>query len=200
VQFFDTSQYNWRRPTELPNRSWHCGYCGDKVSSTRGLPIGIHQDGSGQIVGGVWICTNCHAPTFFSPSNGKFPESSFGNSVKHVPDELYSLYQEAQRCTSQNCHTAAVLLCRKILMNIAVELGAVPGKSFVSYINHLSNENYIPPNARHWVDHIRQKGNEANHEVHAMTVNDSKELVLFTEMLLKLVFEFPKLVPMPNET
>ncbi|OOH99210.1 hypothetical protein BIW15_23025 [Vibrio sp. SALL6] len=191
---------NWRRPTDLPNMSWRCGYCGDKVSSTKGLPIGEHGDGSGQVIGGIWICSNCHAPTFFSPNHGKFPESSFGNAVSHVPEELYSLYKEARRCTSQNCYTAAVLLCRKILMNIAVELGAEAGKSFVTYINHLSVENYIPPNARHWVDHIRQKGNEANHEVHAMTVDDAKELVLFTEMLLKLVFEFPKLVPSPTET
>jgi len=32
---------------------------------------------------------------------------------------LNSLYEEARRCTSQNCFTAAVLLCRKMLMNIA---------------------------------------------------------------------------------
>jgi hypothetical protein len=85
-------------------------------------------------------------------------------------------------------------------MNVAVELGAAEGKTFVKYIDHLATQGYIPPNARHWVDHIRRKGNEANHEVQLMVATDAEELVRFTEMLLKLVFEFPKLVPQASET
>jgi hypothetical protein len=40
---------------------------------------------------------------------------------------LNQLYEEARRCTGQGCFTAAVLLCRKMLMNIAVEQGAAEG-------------------------------------------------------------------------
>lgn len=47
----------------------------------------------------------------------------------------------------------------------------------------------------------REKGNEATHEIVAMTKDDAVELVTFTEMLLKLVYEFPSRVPQsPPET
>ncbi|NVJ67564.1 MAG: DUF4145 domain-containing protein [Gammaproteobacteria bacterium] len=198
MKFFDKDIMNWNRPQDLENHSWRCGYCSDQVSSTKGIKLGMRQDGSGSMVGGIYICTNCGGPTFISPDDGVYPGVSFGNHVSHVPSNLNKLYEEARRASSQNCFTAAVLLCRKILMNIAVELGAPEGKSFISYVNYLAEKNYIPPNGRHWVDHIRQKGNEANHEVHLMSQNDAEELVRFTEMLLKLVFEFPNLVPIPD--
>ncbi len=46
-----------------------------------------------------------------------------------------------------------------------------------------------------WVDHIRERGNEANHEITIMSADDAQSLIQFTEMLLKLVFEFPKKMP-----
>jgi hypothetical protein len=45
------------------------------------------------------------------------------------------------------------------------------------------------------VDHIRTKGNEATHEIVLMTKADAEELIAFTEMLLKFVYEFPAKVP-----
>jgi len=48
-------------------------------------------------------------------------------------------------------------------MSIAVAQGAKEGQSFLSYVEYLANAGYVPPNGRHWVDHIRTKGNEANH-------------------------------------
>jgi len=41
------------------------------------------------------------------------------------------------------------------------------------------------------VDHIRTKGNEANHEIRLMGRQDAEELVTFVEMLLKFIYEFP---------
>ena len=45
----------------------------------------------------------------------------------------------------------------------------------------------------HWVDHIRKKGNEANHEITLMTDKDAKDLIVFLEMLLKFIYELPNL-------
>jgi len=47
------------------------------------------------------------------------------------------------------------------------------------------------------VDHIRQKGNEANHEIKVMTAQDARDLVSFLEMLLKFVYEFPAKIRPP---
>jgi hypothetical protein len=80
-------------------------------------------------------------------------------------------------------------------MNIAVAQGATEGLKFIEYVNHLADKGYIPPNGRGWVDHIRKKGNEATHEIALMTQADAEELLAFTEMLLKFVYEFPSRVP-----
>jgi hypothetical protein len=114
-----------------------------------------------------------------------------------VPEALNALYEEARRCTSQNCFTAAVLVCRKMLMNIAVQEGAAEGLKFIEYVTHLSDHGYVPPNGKHWVDHIRKKGNEATHEIALMSENDARELLGFVEMLLRFIYELPKMVPQP---
>ena len=80
-------------------------------------------------------------------------------------------------------------------MSIAVAQGAPANKSFVSYVEYLAEKGYVPPNGRGWVDHIRKKGNEANHEIKLMAQPDAEELVSFTEMLLKFIYEFPSRVP-----
>jgi hypothetical protein len=90
-----------------------------------------------------------------------------------------------------NSFTSAVLTCRKLLMHIAVAKGAAPGKSFMEYVEYLDQKNYIPPDGKGWVDYIRKKGNEANHEIKIMSVADASDLITFLEMLLKFVYEFP---------
>jgi hypothetical protein len=112
-----------------------------------------------------------------------------------VPEALSTLYEEARRCTAQNCFTAAVLVCRKMLMNIAVEQGAAEGLKFIEYVVYLSDKGYVPPNGKYWVDHIRKKGNEATHEIALMEEADAQELLSFLEMLLRFIYEFPNMVP-----
>jgi hypothetical protein len=92
-------------------------------------------------------------------------------------------------------YTAAVLACRKILMHIAVEKQAQENQSFVVYVEYLAGKHYVPPGGEGWVDHIRKKGNEANHEIKLMSKADAEELITFVEMLLKLIYEFPARVP-----
>lgn len=53
----------------------------------------------------------------------------------------------------------------------------------------------MPPNGLAWIDHIRKKGNEANHDIKIMAKQDAEELIVFAEMLLKFMFEFPSRVP-----
>jgi hypothetical protein len=192
--FFDPKQRNWFGRQGVENRSFICGFCGDKISSSSGYKLGDHQDGSGTARGGVYICTNCQGPNFFAPDGQRFPSPPFGQSVSKVPTALDTLYEEARRCTTLSCYTASVLLCRKMLMNIAVEQGANEGLKFIEYVDYLSNKGFIPPNGKHWVDHIRKKGNEATHEIALMAEQDARELLVFTEMLLKFIYEFPSMV------
>jgi hypothetical protein len=108
-----------------------------------------------------------------------------------LPSDVEALYQEARSCMKVNSYTSAVITCRKLLMHIAVEKGADKGKSFLEYVDYLSQKGYVPPDGKGWVDHIRTKGNEANHEIKIMSPPDAGDLISFAEMLLKFVYEFP---------
>lgn len=193
--FFPEGAFNWSKLHDLPNASFICGFCATKVSSVKGYKLGQHGDGSGTQIGAVYICPNCGGPEFFAPDGNHYPSPPLGNSVQHVPAELNALYEEARRCSSQNCYTAAVLCCRKMLMNIAVQQSAAEGLKFIEYVNFLADNGFIPPNGKHWVDHIRKKGNEATHEIALMTEQDARELISFIEMLLRFVYEFPSMIP-----
>lgn len=196
--FFSLQQATWRNQQALPSRQFRCGFCSRDVGSATGFAIYQLADGSGSLLGGVYICPTCQAPTFFPPfSDEQIPGPRFGGGVANVPEDVNTLFEEARRCTTHRCFTAAVLLCRKILMHVAVAQRAQENQSFVAYVGYLADEGYVPPNGRGWVDHIRRKGNEANHEVRVMTTADAEELVRFTEMLLRFVYEFPSLVPEP---
>lgn len=194
-RFFEEGHSNWSKLQDLPNRSFVCGFCNTRVSSVKGYKLGLHGDGSGSQVGASYICPNCGGPVFFTPKGERFPSPALGNSVQHVPPDLEALYEEARRSSVQNCYTAAVLLCRKMLMNIAVQQGAQEGMKFIEYVNFLADKGFVPPNGKHWVDHIRKKGNEATHEIAIMKEQDAKELISFVEMLLRFIFEFPSMVP-----
>jgi hypothetical protein len=193
--FFSEGLANWVALQNLPNTTFTCGFCSIKVSSVKGFKLGHHFDGSGPQIGAVYICPNCGGPVFFDSQRRQYPSPAVGNSVRHVPETLNALYEEARRCTAQSCYTAAVLLCRKMLMHVAVEKSAKEGSSFQEYVNFLSDKGYVPPDGKHWVDHIRKKGNEATHEIVLMNATDAQELLVFVEMLLRFVYEFPNMIP-----
>jgi hypothetical protein len=189
----------WPNMQEVVPKSYRCGYCGDKVSSNRGIAYlrtgaGGARHGTG--VPAILICPSCQGPSFAYPNTGElFPGEPVGAEVRHVPTAVGSLYDEARGCITGNYHTAAILLCRKILMHIAVEKGAKEGLRFIEYIDHLANSGYVPPNGKPWVDHIRQKGNEANHELVIMAREDATLLLTFVEALLRFIYEFPSSIP-----
>ena len=128
------------------------------------------------------------------------PGVAFGAEAAHLPSDVGRLYKEARNCISVSAFTASVLATRKFLMNIAVTHGAPAKASFQTYVNYLATSGYVPPNAKGRVDHIRDKGNEATHEIPPASEVDAKDLLTFMEMILKLVFEFPNRIPRPGAT
>ncbi len=178
----------WNNQEALTSRQFRCGHCSSLVGSNYGF---LHHTGTRFL----YICPHCDQPTYFDQNNKPLPGVPFGNPVAHLPKDIESLYKEARQCASASAYTASVLLCRKLLMNIAVSLGAKAGEPFVFYVQFLASNGYVPPNGKGWVDHIRKKGNEATHEIVLMQQPDSEDLIGFTEMLLKFIYEFPARVP-----
>ena len=149
----------------------------------------------------IVICPYCDRPSFFNHSAEiKVPGDLPGNSVDFVPEEIEKLYNEARKAVSVQAFTAAVLSCRKILMHIAVNLGAEEQQSFFNYVQFIADQGFVPPNGREWVDHIRKRGNEANHEIVIMDKENALDLITFIEMLLVFNYEFPNRIPESTES
>lgn len=183
---------SWNGAGTLQSIEYTCGYCDNDIASNKGY--------SSADTRGIRICHFCGNPSFFDGRGGKVPGSFMGNPVKNIDDEdLATLYKEARQCGTANAYTAAVLACRKILMHIAVDKGDDTGKSFLQYVEYLSDNNYIPRDAKGWVDYIRQKGNEANHEIVLMEKDDAERLISCIEMLLKVIYDFPARIPTAEE-
>lgn len=201
---------DWGGVEEIAPCDWTCGYCGLNVAGNLGYwrcdgrshsdnpdharhkfrPCHIDQ-GFPRIV----ICPKCIKPTFFDLGGSQMPGVPFGAEVDHLPPDVASLYREARNCVTVSAFTASALATRKLLMNVAVSQGGDKNESFKYYVNFLASKGYVPPNASGWVDHIREKGNDATHEIPAIAASDAKDLLTFMEMILKLVFEFPNRVP-----
>jgi Domain of unknown function (DUF4145) len=119
------------------------------------------------------------------------PGVAYGKPVQHLPADLDEIYTEARNCMSVNAFVPAVLTARTILMHVAVEQGAEAGLPFGAYVQHLVAGGFVPPNATKWVNHIRQKGNEAAHKIDLMTRDDAEKVLRFVEMILLFIYEYP---------
>ena len=172
-----------------------CGHCERQVASEKGW-MATSTDGLGVIGGIIRICPLCQLPTYLHLDSGlQIPGNLPGNAIEHLPDDIRHLYNEARRCFSVSAYTATVMSCRKMLMNIAVTKGAEEKLTFAQYVKYLADKGYVPPDNKKWVEHIREKGNEANHEINSMSKEDAEDLINFLEMLLKLIYEFSGKMP-----
>lgn len=183
----------WPNAVQLPSHSFTCGHCDKMVGGSSGFVA--HATADRDLFRRIYICPFCRQPTYFDEEDRQVPGAAFGNRVDHLPVEVAALYQEARNCLSVASCTAAVLACRTLLMHVAVHLGAPEGQSFVAYVNFLVDDGFVPRNAHGWVDHIRRRGNDANHRIELMARSDAETLLTFTEMILKMVFEFPARIP-----
>ena len=191
MKFFENPTL-WQKPDTLKARLYCCGFCSAHVSAEKGMQSYHSNTGAHNFF--IYLCPYCNGPTFMTDQGDQHPPPVFGNPVSNVPNDLKKLYDEARRCTGQHCYTSSVLACRKILMNISVSQGAKEGLKFIEYVNYLSEKNFIPPNGKHWVDYIRKKGNEATHVIALMEAKDARDLLIFIEMLLKFIYEFPSMI------
>lgn len=190
-------KFEWLNVGQIAPIEFKCGYCGHQVASIKGWQGRSFK--RVEIEGNICICPNCSEPTYFDKiSNQQIPGTLFGEDVFSLPENVEKTYHEARLSSAIGAYTASVLICRKLLMNIAVEKGAQEGLKFIQYIEYLSDKGYVPPDGKGWVDHIRNKGNDATHEIKIMDAEDAHDLISFIGMLLKLVYEFPNKIPKPK--
>lgn len=169
--------------------------------------------GSSKVDASLYICPDCARPTYwdkvdrilaigqlkeggaggktvFQTDGEQTPGSLPGTNVEELPDgEVKELYGEARRCLSVSAYTGAILIFRTLLMQLAVADGAKPNQKFVVYVEHLRDK--WAPRSAPWIDKIRKEGNDATHEVALKGEKDALLLLQFSEMLLRLIYEYP---------
>lgn len=108
------------------------------------------------------------------------------------------MYDEARDAAGAGAYTAAVMVCRKMLMNIAVREGAKEGLYFAQYIEHLESEGFFSPKAKKFVSYVRELGNEANHAIQPRSEADAVAVIEFVGGLLRHNYDLPAKVPTAN--
>lgn len=185
----------WGNIQSLRAESYRCGHCGDHVASDRGWDATTKKAGGRTSTDGrIRICPSCWLPTTFY-TDRQVPGARIGAEIRHLPTDTNQLYEEARASHAVAAYTASVLTARKILMHVAVEKGAQEGLRFAEYVHYLDRERYLGRDGKGWVDLIRSRSNEANHQITLMTREDSEHMLSLLEMLLRLVYELPGNLP-----
>lgn len=186
---------------EHPRRffDFACAYCGRQ---THGAVLAL-VEGSRALRPGyavmhdrLWMmCSHCGEPSVYDARGRQWPTPEEGPEVEGLPDEVLTAYGEARSALGAGAYTACELVCRKVLMHIAVDVAkAGPGQTFASYIEALTTAGYVTPPMRPWVDRIRLNANEAAHELPQVSRERALSTLMFTAELLRLSYEMGHLV------
>jgi hypothetical protein len=116
-----------------------------------------------------------------------------GANLLGLPEDVGRAYGEARSTASVNAWTATEMMCRKILMHVAVDKGAKDGQTFAGYLTYLQEKGFVSPVMSGWVDLIRKHGNEAVHELPEVTEDRGRSTLMFTEQLLRTTYEMDAL-------
>lgn len=163
---------------------YKCGHCGVKVS---GAVVALHENIR-------WLlCPDCGNGSVRDQKGNIHPGVAFGPHIAGLPNDTAEVYEEARRSMSVSAFTGSELICRKILMYVAVEKGAKEGESFAFYLEHLEKEGYITPPMKTWVDLVRKHGNIAAHILEKSDQNRAESTLMFTAELLRIIYEMEHL-------
>lgn len=180
----------WSQIQTLTSKPFTCGYCGNSLTSEKGFQA-TFEDARNSVF--IYVCHFCSKPTFFDLEGKQYPKAKAGTNINGITDESVSkLYEEARKAAGTEAPTATVMACRVILMHVAVAKGAKKNQSFEFYVDFLDKKGFVPTGLKSWAESIRKMGNKANHKIVIMTEEQAKNILRFTEVLLKIIYEMPE--------
>ncbi|MEG2185503.1 MAG: DUF4145 domain-containing protein [Cloacibacillus sp.] len=192
----DSYCIHWQNLSVIFPLSYTCPYCANLVSSVSGYNFSARMDSPNEDTmvdnrrGAIYICPHCQNPTIIFDEK-QFPGIPEVKPVMHLPSEVSNLYEEARTCMSNGCFTATVMLCRKIIMNVAVNQGAETDKSFQHYVDFYDKQHLFHPSCLPLLDKIRKMGNTVNHNIEQTTPENAKQIITFTYQVLLYIYEIP---------
>lgn len=185
LKMYNFKEGAWKNTESLISASFICWNCNNQVASYTGYKT--HTD---KLKKKIYLCQHCEAPNVFDVTGASILSPLPGKEIKKLPANINNIYEEVRKCMQSNSFTGAVMLMRKIIMNIAVHEGAKEGLSFADYIDFLYTQGIVPKKSKSKADSVRAVGNSANHEIENRTQEEAQNCFEFIELLLKVNYEF----------
>jgi Domain of unknown function (DUF4145) len=107
-----------------------------------------------------------------------------------LPDHLRDIYREATTCYKSGALNASAIMCRKAIEGMCV-IHEIKAPNLAVALKQARDLGVIDGRLFDWADELRLSGNEAAHEVQALTSGeDARDLLEFTQAILEYVFVF----------
>lgn len=169
-----------------------CPFCHKEIAAVVHYEITQGEFADTRTMFWVVECPACMQPIICDvESNCTYPPGLPFDSVKKLPEDVQKVYNECRTACGSGCYTAAVILARTLLNHVAVDKGAEENKSFQFYVNYLV-DNFMPKNAKSWVDTIRALANDSTHHLEILEQQDAEQVIKFVMYLLKYIYELPE--------
>lgn len=135
------------------------------------------------------LCPHCGGPSVIDGHGVQSPAPLAGAAIDGLPSDVERAWTEARITVGAGAFTAGALLCRKILMHVAVDVAnATEGLTFQAYIDALGKAGYVTPPMEQWVQLIRGLGNDATHKLPEIDEHRGLSVMTFTEQLLRMSY------------
>lgn len=165
---------------DLTQQKYVCGHCSTTV-------MGVVVAAAPNLQRWWLLCPECGKGSVWNDDIILPPPPSFP-TIDGLPDDICSLYDEARTSFDVHAYTGCEMLCRKILMNAAVDKNAKKKETFVYYVNYLESNEYVTPALKSMAVIIRKHGNKAAHEIDPPDMNRARHTLVFTRRILDTIY------------
>lgn len=161
-----------------------CGHCGTNVAAA--VLARVRETLFPAV---KWIrCPACHKGSVVVDDR-QYPSPLPGEDLEGLPADVAPAYAEAREAMGAGAFTAGELMCRKLLMHVAVDKKAKENLTFAAYVDYLESKGYITEPMKPWAAVIRLHGNIATHEIPATDGKRGLGTLAFTTQLLRTIYE-----------
>lgn len=156
-----------------------CGHCGTSVSGWIIVDTQYQRR---------WLlCPQCGRGSVQNDDVILPPPQTF-DDIGGLPDIISVIYDEARASFGAQAYTGCEMLCRKILMNAAVDKGANKNMKFVEYVDHLNDNYCVTQSLKDMATTIKDNGNDAAHEINPPDPERAEHTLKFTKRILDIMY------------
>ena len=136
------------------------------------------------------VCPVCSNGILETREGSIWPPPLAGRPINGLPDDIAAAWLECRQTFGAGAYTATELMCRKILMHVAVDvLGMEAGEGFLTYVESMEAKGHIAAGLKPAIDKIRQRGNFATHQLPPSSAEDAERTMRITHYLLSGQYE-----------